>query len=669
MNRPFHLLGLSWLAAVFAAGLGVPPLLGMGLGGLGLAAAVCLGRLNRRWGALFLGLALGFSSLAAYRQQVLDPLRPWEGRTVQLAGVVEQVRPGAGEARAVIRVTWEGGPAQGVPAQTHLPGSLELRPGDVVNYTARLHLAEEPSQLSQGVPLRAVAVGGVSPSGHRRTLTALLAGYREQVSGHITARLPGREGLVASALVTGDTSLLPADLREAYARSGISHLLAVSGMHLVVITGILDQLLAVCALSRRQRGVVGIAAVVAFVAFTGFPYSIVRAGIMAILCRAALLLGRENDPLNSLGLALVLILLPNPYAAYSVSLQLSYLATMGLCGLAGPLTGWMSRKFYGRTQYDLRERRPGAYAFCSALAVTVGASLPTLPVLAQNFGQVSLVSPVVNLLAGPPADLALLLGLLCGLSGFVPALSPVTGLLALGVGWTVKFMNWLAEVFAALPFAAFPMRGWGSLLWLVAAQLVALLVWTLKANRGLRRYAACLLAIPLLCGTLAHQILWGQAVELLVPDWGGAVAVACGRQGALLGAPASRYEAEQMEDFFRSRGVEQLSLLVVRQGLDRYGDPVQQLEEAFPVAHAVELDDCAGFEADLFGKLRVWVAEDPRLVLMEIGNLRMVKTFEEIPANAHLLINHENQLIQAPEVPFTMDDRYFSGTVIPIRGG
>ena len=87
MNRPFHLLGLSWLAAIFAAGLGVPPLLGLGLGGLGLGAAACLGRLNRRWGALLLGLALGFASLAAYHQQVLDPLRPWEGRTAQLTGV------------------------------------------------------------------------------------------------------------------------------------------------------------------------------------------------------------------------------------------------------------------------------------------------------------------------------------------------------------------------------------------------------------------------------------------------------------------------------------------------------------------------------------------------------------------------------------------------------
>ena len=669
MNRPFHLLGLSWLAAIFAAGLGVPPLLGLGLGGLGLGAAACLGRLNRRWGALLLGLALGFASLAAYHQQVLDPLRPWEGRTAQLTGVVEEVTPGAGEARAVLRVTWPGGPARGVRAQAYLGGSPELRPRDEVSFAATLYLQEEPSQLAQGTPLRVVAAGAISPSGHRQTLTALLSGYREQVRGHITARLPGPEGLVASALVTGDTSLLPSGLREAYARTGISHLLAVSGMHLVVLTGMLDRLLALTALTRRQRGVAGMAAAVAFVAFTGFPYSMVRAGIMAVVCRVALLLGRENDSLNALGLAVALILLPNPYAAYSVSLQLSYLATMGLCGLSGPVTGWLSQRFWGRSRYALRERRPGAYALCSALGVTVAASLPTLPVLAQNFGQLSLVSPVVNLLAGPLADLALVLGLCCGLLGFVPGLSLVTSILALGLGWSVGAMNWLAQAFGALPFAAFPLRGWGSLLWLAAAELVALLLAVLRASRRLRRYAACLLAVPLLAGTLAHQALWSGAVELLVPNWGSAVAVACGSQGALLGAPASRYESQQIQAFFQSRGVEELSLVVVRQREDRYADPVRTLEEAFPTAHAVALEQSAGFEASLFGRLRVWAGEDSRLVELQLENLRLAKAFEAVPARAHLLINHQNQLVEAPGMAFPQDSRYFSGTVIPIGGG
>ncbi len=669
MNRPFHLMGFSWLAAIFAAGLGIPALVGAGISGLAMAAVICLGKWNRRWGALLLGAALGFCSLAAYHQGTLEPLRPLEGRTLSLTGVVEQVRPGAGEAQAVIRVCWEGGPQAGVRAQTHLSGSLEVRPGDVVNYTARLYLMEEPEELAQGVPLRAVVSGGVSLAGHRETLAARLSGYREQVSAHIVSRLPGREGLVASALVTGDTSLVPADLREAYSRTGISHLLAVSGMHLVVLTGILDQLLVFCSLSRRQRGILGIVAVAAFVAFTGFPYSILRAGIMAVLCRVALLLGRENDPLNALGLAMVLILLPNPYAAYSVSLQLSYLATLGLSGLSGPLTDWLSRRLYGRSRYALRERSPGAFALLSSLAVTVAASLPTLPVLVQNFGELSLVSPVVNLLAGPPADLALLLGLLCGLSGFLPGFTLVTSILALGVGWSIQLVNWLAETFAALPFAAFPLRGQGTWIWLVAAELVALLLWASKAHRVLRRYTACLMTIPLLTGLLLHQALWEPAVEFLIPNWGSAVAVSCGSQGALLGAPSNRYEAERIEEFFHSRQVEQLSLVVVRQKTDRYGDPVRSLEEAFPVEYAVALDGCAGFKATLFGKLQVWAGEDPRMIWMQLGNLRMVKGFEPLPAQAHLLINQKNQLIAAPEVPFTMDDRYFSGTVIPIRGG
>lgn len=143
----------------------------------------------------------------------------------------------------------------------------------------------------------------------------------------ITNCFPADTAPLAIALVTGDTSGLPYALQTAMSDAGISHIVAVSGMHVTLLLGVVRLL---CLRRRRLTAGVGIAVMVFFAAMLGFRPSVTRAVVMNAVLLLAPLLGRENDGPTSLCFALLLLLLPNPRAIANVGLQLSFAAVAGL---------------------------------------------------------------------------------------------------------------------------------------------------------------------------------------------------------------------------------------------------------------------------------------------------------------------------------------------------
>lgn len=137
----------------------------------------------------------------------------------------------------------------------------------------------------------------------------------------ITNCFPADTAPLAIALVTGDTSGLPYALQTAMSDAGISHIVAVSGMHVTLLLGVVRLL---CLRRRRLTAGVGITVMVFFAAMLGFRPSVTRAVVMNAVLLLAPLLGRENDGPTSLCFALLLLLLPNPRAIANVGLQLSF---------------------------------------------------------------------------------------------------------------------------------------------------------------------------------------------------------------------------------------------------------------------------------------------------------------------------------------------------------
>ena len=245
-----------------------------------------------------------------------------------------------------------------------------------------------------------------------------------RVSGFLTAEL------------TGDKSAMDDGDYLAMQETGLAHLFAVSGLHCAFLVTLLALLI-----SRRQRLLcaVTIPLLLFYMVMVGMSPSVVRACIMQIFLLIAPLFRRGSDPLTSLAAALLVILLCNPFAAASVSLQLSFSATLGMVLLSPRLykllTGWYKGKC-----------RPLRTALCfvaANLSATLSAVVFTAPLTAWYFRIFVLVAPLSSLLAVPAAGWSFMAAFVTVLLGFVWL--PLASLLG-WISWAlVRYILWIAN--------------------------------------------------------------------------------------------------------------------------------------------------------------------------------------------------------------------------------
>ena len=225
-----------------------------------------------------------------------------------------------------------------------------------------------------------------------------------------------------NGILLGSRENIPQNLKDAFNETGTTHLLAISGYNITVVALYVSILLTF--FMRRQKAfwfaVIGI---IVFTILTGASASVMRAGVMGILVLIARQAGRFYNPANSIVFAGAAMIVLNPKVLrFDVGFQLSFLATLGLLYLY-PL---IQRKM---------EKIPSLWTFKDNLIATISAQLAVLPVILYNFGNFSPVSVPANALILPVIPLAMLLGLLSGISGLMWS----------GLGRLVGFGAWLVS--------------------------------------------------------------------------------------------------------------------------------------------------------------------------------------------------------------------------------
>ena len=420
--------------------------------------------------------------------------------------------------------------------------ALSLHPGD--RFTCRLRLS--PSDSLRGEAVDFYEARGIYLIGYTQDSLVLL----ERASAvplrylpQYTARLlkdsllrvfPADVSGFFVALTTGDKSALPPGMYSAFQRSGISHVIAVSGLHMGVIAGLLAFLL-----GKRSRlsVLLGISFMFFFAALAGNTPSALRAAFMSSLLLIAPLVGREPDKATTLSAALLLVLLPCPYTAASASLQLSFGAVAGIYLITQTLgSQWLEAipKWDGPVSGLLRK---ALIFLAGSLSVTVGALLFTTPQAALCFHTVSLVGPFTNLLTLWAVSGAFLGGLASALLGLAfPPLGVALGWLT---AWLGRWIIFVARSIAQLPFASISLLSGYLLLWFILAYGI-LLLWL--AGRRYIRPAIPAAALLLSLGAALFTVLWpsytgaltvtaldvGQGSSTLFYSKGHSVLVDCG---------------------------------------------------------------------------------------------------------------------------------------------
>lgn len=209
-------------------------------------------------------------------------------------------------------------------------------------------------------------------------------------------RIADQDLAVVSAMVLGDKSALSQETKDSYSRSGASHILAVSGLHI----GIIFQLFVILLGGKQHRKInIGLSttAVWMYVVLIGMPASAVRSAIMISCYGFVELSYRRGSPINTLAFAYVLMLLINPLNLFDISFQMSFLAVFSILLVFPSLyKTWQPAHRISRWIWGI---------LCVALAAQIG----TLPLIAYYFGRISCYSLLTNFIAIPAATAILYL--------------------------------------------------------------------------------------------------------------------------------------------------------------------------------------------------------------------------------------------------------------------
>lgn len=346
------------------------------------------------------------------------------------------------------------------------------------------------------------------------------------------------------AELTGERSGISETDSQIVSEVGLSHLFAVSGLHCAFLVSLLAMLIP--AHRRRTGAAMTILVLLFYMLMVGMTPSVVRACIMQIFLQLAPLFRRDGDSLTSLSAALLAILLCSPMAAQSISLQLSFAATLGILLLSGRMYRRAADAIHRK--FEKNSGLCGALCFVAAnVTVSLGALVFTIPLSAAYFGVLSVVSPLSNLLVVPVAGWNFMAAFVTVLVGFVwlPA-AKLLGLAALGL---TKYMLLAARLLARLPGHALYLNNKYLIAWLV---FVYVLFTAAALLRGpvKRRYllpsvlAVCTLVLSAWLGTLAYRtdtlaavaVDVGQGECVLLTSQGDTALVDCGSSNNYINA-------------------------------------------------------------------------------------------------------------------------------------
>lgn len=334
---------------------------------------------------------------------------------------------------------------------------INAETGDTIGFTSKVmpvsaqDKTSEIMNLSRGVYLISylyepdLNITSVKSSPH--STERFLQNIRDNIRSRIYYNLPNENGAVAIAMLLGDTSGISDKTENAFAVSGVSHLFAVSGLHLSIWAMGLYYILSHLKIRRNLSSLTVIIFTVFFMALTGFTESVSRAGFMLIIMLFGNLFSRQSDPVNSLGAATAVLMAINPFSSASVSLLLSFSSTLGILLLFKPI-----ERFYLRYADRIKPKvlRRAVKAVLSVVAISICAMAASFPVNTAVFGGISLVSPLTNLLVSFPSTVLMVCA---GFSSLTFSFSSIGKAFALVCGLMSKYVIAVTQRLSQLKYA------------------------------------------------------------------------------------------------------------------------------------------------------------------------------------------------------------------------
>ena len=294
----------------------------------------------------------------------------------------------------------------------------------------------------------------------------LIYNIKNNMRDIVNKYLPEPNASLVLAGTLGDDFILDNELKIGLGKSGLYHIVAVSGLHIAIILGALFLFFIVVGLKRNCATIVALIFLFFYIVLTGMPFSVIRAGIMGVILFLGFLIGRPSNTINALIISAIAIILWQSTAWQEISFQLSFLAVLGIL------------LFFRFFQNIFIKISKIPKFIVDILSITMAVLILIWPILTYNFGEFSIIAPISNVLVLPILPILLILGLLVIIFGFFFA--PVAIFFSWFLWLVSEWIIFIAEFLGNLPGASIKFTNTN--IWFVIAYYV-LLVGIFSASK------------------------------------------------------------------------------------------------------------------------------------------------------------------------------------------
>ena len=494
---------------------------------------------------LLVSAAIAISSFFMQYQIYERPISLYESKKITAQVVL--VENNSGYWRATVKNAEYNGQAIPLYGETYIPMyGYQVRAFDVADVEFVLHragLGEYGTFLADDVSILKVS------SPEYKSLGQHLSEFRENIITLLQVRIGGEEGQLVASILTGESGALSLNTRLNFSRTGLTHIMAVSGLHLSTLNGMVIYLLSRANVNWRIANIISLLFVGLVVVLGGFSMSVLRAAAMNIIMVLGRLVGREADPLNSLGVAMIVIGLIFPFQVVDPSYLLSGAATLGILVLSPILEQFI------RSRVMLSRRQSKQL---SLICVSISSGIFTAPILILFFGEISILSvPAMSIVNYPVVFILMGAAIFCCLF-WVPFLGDFIAFL---VRIAAQLVLELVELLASFDQATISVRSLPMILIFTLGALTVLLWFILKNRIKMRNILTGSLGgilVVLICMVPFYPFLSSRLTTLhdgtsIYINHGKAIVVNC----------SSRYAANQVRREVSRRGFDKIDVLIV----------------------------------------------------------------------------------------------------------
>ena len=352
----------------------------------------------------------------------------------------------------------------------------EYQVGDVLEIACKLYKPEPivddfgrqffyDKYLAKDSIYSACSFAKIKVIGQEKNLAFYLFQSKQYFWNNLNIYLLEPASSLAKAMLLADRREIPAELRSVFAQVGLSHIIAISGLHIAIIVYLLQYFLLLVGLSRKKSFLFLLLILIFYLYLIAFPSSAVRASLMVMMVLLGPFLGRSSSSIFSLILAAdIFVLLNRQVLLYDIGFQLSFLAVLGLLYYVN---------FFQRVLIFI----PQIFKLREVMSVTLAAQVFTWPLIVYYFGIFSFIAPIANFLILPFLPLILVLSMFLALFG---AWSFLASLAAWPLFLCFKLIVYIAQFLGKLPGAYWEINNFSAFYLGISLFFMAVLTFVLK---------------------------------------------------------------------------------------------------------------------------------------------------------------------------------------------